>query len=195
MLRIAVCLALGLMTVGRAYAPIMTIDPQELGTLPWPELTGPAQRSEEFLDDLLATPPGQEKPDEEALALQQRWQKEVARRKRHALSVADAAQEHEEAGEFSEALTLYEKLWVLFSEQRELIGRIKRDHALDEIKIDLSTPEEAFVSLKRALMTYKLTAPTFGITAPDNIVYQWRAVELHKTEELEEARDIPEDQT
>jgi len=92
-------------------------------------------------------------------------------RKRVADLLAKLAAAFEDKGEFAKALALYEQVWEEFPERQDLIGRIKREHALADVPIDLSTPEKAFASLKRALITYKLTAATFGITDASTILY------------------------
>ncbi|MDP2895463.1 MAG: hypothetical protein Q8Q12_02755 [bacterium] len=117
-----------------------------------------------------------------AQKLQQRWQEYMTQRGKMASALADVASLYEERNRFSEALAIYESLWEHFPEQQELIGKIKRDRALAEIPIDLSTPEKAFFSLKRGLLTYKLTSATFGVADPSTILYEPEPIERHEVE-------------
>jgi len=190
MLRIATSLIAFALTITNAYAPIQAIDIEELSKMPWPEVPVRALRIEAMLEDLFTTPPGQDEPDEKAVAFERQWHASLARKKRAAASIAAKAAAHEAAGEFSKALALYEKLWRLFPEQQELIGTIKRKRAIEEVRIDLSTPQEAFTSLERALMTYKLTAPTFGITPAETNIYEVGPVERRESDKLQ--GEIPE---
>lgn len=117
-----------------------------------------------------------------AQELQQQWQEYMTQRSKMASALADLASHYEEGNRFSEALAIYESLWEHFPEQQELIGKIKRDRALAEIPIDLSTPEKAFLSLKRGLFTYKLTSATFGVADPSAILYEPEPIERHEWE-------------
>jgi hypothetical protein len=184
MSRFAICLLVFLILPGSARAPIVVIDEEQIRRMPWPEVPVPMLRAEAMLDDLLATPPGQEEPDAYALSLRDKYERQLAQRMRLATSMAAAAERHEENGQLTKALALYEKLWTTFPKQQELIGIIRRQRALDEVEMNLTTPEKALLSLKRALMTYKLTAPTFGITYPDTVIYEPGPIE-HCMEVLE----------
>ncbi len=130
-----------------------------------------ADRIGEMLDELAHAKVSGKELAATADRFRKQWRAYMAERKEMASALAVLASEFEKRHRFTEALALYEGLWQHFPEQQELIGKIKRDRALGEVPINLSTPENAFLSFKRALMTYKLNSATFGITDPSQILY------------------------
>jgi len=176
MCRIAVCLIIHVSVAGSACG-------QQVGLpVPWPERTRPPQSMVEILDELAAPEVSGHQLSAEADGLLQAWEKHLGEREQMASLLAGLAAAFEKEAEFVKALVLYDLLWVEFPERQDLIGKIKRKHALDDVPIDLSTPEKAFLSLKRALLTYKLTAPTFGITGLDTAIYERSPIERHEWE-------------
>jgi len=148
--------------------------------MPWPDRLRPRPTVLDILEELAAPEVSGPELAAVAEAVLRRWQKHEQERKRAAESLAALAAAFEKEREFVKALALYESLWVEFPERQDLIGKIKREHALADLDIDVSTPQEAFLSLKRALLTYKVTAPTFGITDLDTPIYEPGPVERHE---------------
>lgn len=135
-----------------------------------------------MLEELASPTVSGEELASRAQELEQQWHEYMAQRGKMAAALAELASLYEQKNRFSEALAIYESLWEHFPEQQGLIGKIKRDRALVEIPIDLSTPENAFLSLKRSLLAYKLTAATFGIAEPSAILYEPEPIERHEWE-------------
>ncbi len=127
----------------------------------------------------------------QAQIFQARWKAHLAEREKMASSLTELATTFEKKEQFAKALALYEKVWEVFPEQQDLIGKIKRDRALGEVEIDLSRPQSAFTSLKRALLTYKLTAATFGLVEPSTVVYQ-PEIPLERDEMRQELQEAEE---
>lgn len=117
---------------------------------------------------------------DEVESFRQQWKEHCDERKRLAESLAELAAAFEGRREFAKALALYERIWEDFPERQDLIGKVKREHALGQVEIDLSTPEKAFESLQRSLLVYKLTADTFGIREASAILYEPGEIELHE---------------
>jgi len=126
-----------------------------------------------------------------AEAFRAQWRAYMDERRKMASALSALAAEYEENERFSQALALYEALWEHFPEQQELIGKIKRDRALAEVPLDLSTPESAFLNLKRSLLTYKLTSAALGITDSSEILYEPEPIERHEWEaEMQRLEDL-----
>lgn len=183
MSRFAVCLVFHVLLAATAWA-------QHGGLLvPWPKPIRPEHAALEILYELAAREVSGEELARQADDLRQQWQDNLRERERMAESLAELAAGFEKQGDFVKALVLYELMWKEFPGRQDLIGRIKREHALANLPIDLSTPDQALLSLKRSLLTYKLTAPTFGITDLDTAVYETLPVERYEwrawREELE----------
>ena len=145
--------------------------------MPWGELTPPLSITG-IVDELVLPEVSGKDMGAKAKAFQQLWNKHLEEREAIAAGLGRLAREFEEVDEFDKALILYEKIWEVFPEQSDVIGEIKWEHATHEVEIDLSSPEKAFLSLKRALLTYKLTGATFGIADASTILYKPRPVEL-----------------
>jgi len=148
--------------------------------LPWPERTSPPRAALDILDELAAPEVSGLDLATRAAVLCRHWQKLAQEHRAMADSLAELAAAHEEQEDFVKALALYELLWVEFPQRQDLIGEIKRKRALGDLPLNLSSPENALLSLKRSLLTYKLTAPTFGITDLDTRIYEPLPIERHE---------------
>jgi hypothetical protein len=111
------------------------------------------------------------------------WDSYIKERRKIAEALAELAKEFEDDGQYAKALLLYERIWDEFPEQQELINEIKRERAIADVEVDLSKPETAFLGLKRSLLTYMLTADTFGITDPSTILYEPHIIERRALED------------
>ncbi|NQT84962.1 hypothetical protein HQ563_18250 [bacterium] len=152
---------------------------------PIPETAIPADEASTLFRELVLPEVSGKELAKHTQAFNLRWEGHLAERENMASALTELAAEYEKKQQFAKALALCEKVWEVFPEQQDLIGKIKRDRALGEVEIDLSTPQSAFTSLKRALLTYKLTAATFGLVEPSTVLYQpSRPRERHEDDDI-----------
>jgi hypothetical protein len=149
--------------------------------MPWPHRLQPRQTVHDILEELAAPEVSGAELAAAAQVVLERWRDHMEERERIAKPLAELAAALEKDEEFVKALAVYESLWLEFPERQDLIGTIKREHALADLDIDVSTPQKTLLSIKRALLTYKLTAPTFGITDLDTPIYELGPVERHES--------------
>jgi hypothetical protein len=150
--------------------------------LPWGEWLYPPTTVSYLIEELRLPEISGKELAKETQFFREQWKKYEKERGRIANLLSNLADSYEKQNNFAKALALYERLWVEFPEQQNLITLIKRQHTLFAVPVDLSSPEKTLQSLKRALFVYELTASSFGITQPNRILYVSPEDEIRKAE-------------
>jgi hypothetical protein len=159
--------------------------------MPWGYLT-PAPGISEILDELVLPEVSGKDMAAEANTFREAWDEHLEERRAIASGLGRLAREYEEVDQFDKALMLYEKLWEVFPEQSDVVNEIKWEYATREVRIDLSSAGKAFISLKRALLTYELTAAAFGIVDAGTVLYKPMPVELSDLDTCTNVEEMPD---